>query len=154
MKPARALLSPTTRVEDVFFGIYNWLDHHPTETVLVSINHEANTGTPDDAAFYEKLYSIFNSPSAQKYWVQANGIVCIVFKIILPLTQHVSYQLGTLGEARGKLTLLQRFSWAQLPSSLDKRFGILLDSNHWTDNGKNIELTYNSGKNQVAYIEV
>jgi len=59
-----------------------------------------------------------------------------------------------LGEARGKLTLLQRFSWSLLPSNLDERFGIALDADHWTVNGKNIELTYNVGKNQVAYIEV
>jgi 1-phosphatidylinositol phosphodiesterase len=63
-------------VEDVFFGLYNWLDRHSTEAVLVSINHEGNTGTPDDAAFYEKLYNILNNPLAKKYWVQANGAVC------------------------------------------------------------------------------
>jgi hypothetical protein len=63
-------------------------------------------------------------------------------------------QLGTLGEARGKLTLLQRFSWSLLPSGLDKRFGIYLDAGQWTDNGKNIELTYNAAQQQVAYIEV
>jgi hypothetical protein len=63
-------------------------------------------------------------------------------------------QLGTLGEARGKLTLLQRFSWSLLPSNLDKRFGIYLDAGHWTDNGKSIELTYNAAQQQVAYIEV
>jgi hypothetical protein len=63
-------------------------------------------------------------------------------------------QLGTLGDARGKLTLLQRFSWALLPSGLDKRFGIYLDGGQWTDNGKNIELTYSAAQQQIAYIEV
>lgn len=73
--PASALLSPTTRVEDVFFGLYNWLDNHPTEAVLVSINHESGTGTPEDSQFYEMLYDILNAPVAQKYWVQVNGTV-------------------------------------------------------------------------------
>jgi len=59
-----------------------------------------------------------------------------------------------LGKARGKVTLLQRFSWALLPTDLDKRFGIFLDAAHWTDNGKNIELTYNVAQKQVSYIEV
>jgi len=62
--------------------------------------------------------------------------------------------LGTLGEARGKLTLLQRWSYDRLPSDLTKRFGIPLDPGHWTDNGKAIELVYNVAKSQVAYIEV
>jgi len=59
-----------------------------------------------------------------------------------------------LGEARGKLTLLQRFSWSLLSSGLDRRFGIYLDAGQWSDNGKNIELTYNAAQKQVAYIEV
>jgi len=141
-------------VEDVFFGIYRWLDRHPSEAVLVSINREGDTGTPDDAQFYDKLYNILNSPLAKKYWVQTNGAVSFpsfIYRNIL-IIRH--FQLGTLGKARGKLTLLQRFSWALLPSGLDKRFGIHLDAGQWTDNGKNIELTYDAAQKQVAYIEV
>ena len=62
-------------MEDVFFGFYNWLNNHPTEAVLVSINHESGTGTPEDSALYVKLYDILSSPLAQKYWVQTNGTV-------------------------------------------------------------------------------
>ena len=39
---ADTLLAPTTRVEDVFLGIYRWLDHHPSEAVLASINREGD----------------------------------------------------------------------------------------------------------------
>ncbi|KIM43729.1 hypothetical protein M413DRAFT_443636 [Hebeloma cylindrosporum] len=131
---SQALLAPNTRMEDLFFALYNWLDNHPTEAVLVSMNHEGGTGTPDDSALYEKLYHILNTPLAQKYWVQASGT------------------LGTLGAARGKLTLLQRWSYNKLPSDLTKRIGIPLDRS-WTDNGKAIELVYNTDKNQVAFIE-
>ncbi|KAG6849139.1 hypothetical protein H0H93_011002 [Arthromyces matolae] len=90
---AQALLAPNTRMEDVFFGLYSWIDKHPTEAVLVSLNYEGSTGTPNDAALQEHLYDIFESDLAKKYWVQGNGT------------------LGTLGKARGKLTLLQRFTY-------------------------------------------
>ena len=72
---AEALLAPDTRMEDLFFALYNWLNNHPTEAVLVSINHEGGTGTPEDAALYVKLYDILNTPLAQNYWVQTNGTV-------------------------------------------------------------------------------
>ncbi|KAG6856863.1 hypothetical protein H0H87_012680 [Tephrocybe sp. NHM501043] len=130
-----ALLAPHTTLEDVLFGLYTWLDKHPTEAVLASLNYEGGTGTPYDIALEEHIYNIFQSDLAKKYWVQNNGT------------------LGTLGQARGKLTLLQRFTYSLLPSTSSKRIGIRLDGAHWTDNGKAIELTYNAAKNQVAYIE-
>ncbi|KAF9465583.1 PLC-like phosphodiesterase [Collybia nuda] len=131
-----ALLSPTTTLEDVLFGLYNWLDNHPTEAVLVSINHEGGTGTPDDAPLQEHIYNIFNGDLAKRYWVQTNGT------------------LGTLGQARGKLTLLQRFTYSLLPSTSTNRIGIHLDASQWTDNSPDITLVYNNAKNQIAYIEV
>ncbi|KAK0470922.1 PLC-like phosphodiesterase [Armillaria novae-zelandiae] len=107
----------------------------PTEALLISINHESGTGTPNDAEFYEHLYDLFNSSPATEYWVQSNGT------------------LGTLGEARGKMTLLQRFSYDLLPDYDTKRIGIYLDPNQWTDNGANISVVYNQPENQIAYIE-
>ena len=61
-------------MEDLFFGFYNWLDNHPTEAVLVSINHDSETGTPKDLALYVKLYDILITPLAQKYWVHTNDV--------------------------------------------------------------------------------
>ncbi|KAG7441529.1 PLC-like phosphodiesterase [Guyanagaster necrorhizus] len=132
---SEAMLSPTATVEDVFFGFYSWLDKHPTEALLISVNHESSTGTPDDAKLYEHLYDLFNSSPATEYWVQTNGT------------------LGTLGEARGKMTLLQRFSYDLLPAYDTNRIGIYLDADQWTDNGVNITLVYNEAEDQVAYIE-
>ena len=63
-------------------------------------------------------------------------------------------QLGTLGEARGKLTLIQRFDYDLLPSHLTQRIGIHVGPTKWTVNGKAIELIYNAEDGQVAYIEV
>lgn len=132
---SKALLAPQTTLEDVLFGLYAWLDKHPTEAVLVSMNFEAGSGSRNDVALQEHLYSIFQTDLAKKYWVQDNGI------------------LGTLGQARGKLTLLQRFTYNLVGPTSSRRIGIHLDAAKWTDNGKAIELVYNAAQNQIAYIE-
>lgn len=80
---AKALLSPTTRMEDVFFGLYYWLDRHPTETVLVSMNHESGTGTPNDASLQERIYRILTSELAKEYWMQTSGKVRLLLMIYL-----------------------------------------------------------------------
>ncbi|KAJ6608633.1 PLC-like phosphodiesterase [Mycena sp. CBHHK59/15] len=130
-----ALLAPTTTVEDVWFGFYSWLDKHPTEAVLISLNYESGTGTPHDLKLEEHIYSIMTSSLASRYWVQTNG------------------SLGTLGEARGKLTFLQRYSYDFLPASSSKRFGIQLPPSEWTDNSPNIQIVYNTNTTQIAFIE-
>ncbi|KIY52125.1 PLC-like phosphodiesterase, partial [Fistulina hepatica ATCC 64428] len=132
---SEAVLSPTTTIEDVFIGFYSWLNAHPTETLLISVNHESDTGTSDDARFYEHLYNLFNSAPATDYWVQTNGT------------------LGTLGEARGKLTLFQRYSNDLLPSNDTHSIGIYLPPNLWLDNNPNITIVYNDALDQIAYIE-
>ncbi|KAJ7090326.1 PLC-like phosphodiesterase [Mycena belliarum] len=130
-----ALLSPTTTVEDVWFGFYQWLDEHPTEAVLISLNYESGTGTPRDLKLEQHIYDIMTSRLASRYWVQTNG------------------SLGTLGEARGKLTFLQRFTYNFLPATESKRIGIQLSPSAWTDNSPAIEIVYNNSTNQIAFIE-
>ena len=80
---AKALLSPTTRMEDVFFGLYYWLEKHPTETVLVSMNHESGTGTPNDASLQERVYRILTSELAKEYWMQTSGNVRLSFGVLI-----------------------------------------------------------------------
>ncbi|KAJ7474264.1 PLC-like phosphodiesterase [Mycena latifolia] len=134
---SQALLAPTTTVEDVFFGFYSWLDKHPTEAVLISLNYESGTGTPNDAKLQQHIYDIMSSSLASRYWVQTSGL------------------LGTLGQARGKLTFLQRYSYDLIPASDSHRIGIQLAPNLWTDNSPNITLVYNNSTTppQIAYIE-
>ena len=72
---AAALLAPTTTMTDDFFGLYQWLKKHPTEAVLVSINHESGTGTPYDAKIEDIVYDIINSDIGKPYWVQTSGSV-------------------------------------------------------------------------------
>ncbi|KAJ7460983.1 PLC-like phosphodiesterase [Mycena galericulata] len=127
--------APTTTVQDVFFGYYSWLDQHPTEAVLISLNYESGTGTPRDLKLEQDIYNILTSNVASRYWVQTNG------------------SLGTLGEARGKLTFLQRYDYEFLPASESKRFGIQLPPEAWTDNTPVIEIVYNTVKDQIAFIE-
>jgi len=135
----------------VFFGFYHWLNQHPTEAVLISLNHEGSTGTPDDVKIQQHIYNLFNTELAKRYWVQKNGTVCPQTRE--KLLTHSS-QLGTIGEARGKLTLLQRYD-LDLLSAAEKpnQIGIDLGPDRWTDNGKDIELIYNQAKNEIAYIE-
>ncbi|KAF9030300.1 PLC-like phosphodiesterase [Hymenopellis radicata] len=136
---SEAMLDPNATLSDVLYGFYYWLSVHPSEAVLISINHEGGTGTPNDQTLYEKMYQDLNDAAAKEFWVQANGT------------------LGTLGDARGKLTLLQRFTWDLLPSSSEfsTRFGIALPPSQWTDNSPDIEIVYNTATtpNQAAFIE-
>ena len=147
------MLAPHTVIEDVFFGLYNWLDNHPTEAVLVSINFEGGTGTPNDAQFQTHLYDVFNGSLAKRYWLQSNGTVCYFHHCFVSQFPQHGFQLGTLGEARGSLTLLQRFDYTLLPPQEDKRIGIHL--NNWLDNHwPSFQLSYNPAMNQFASIEV
>ncbi|KAF7359266.1 PLC-like phosphodiesterase [Mycena sanguinolenta] len=132
---SQAVLSPTATVNDVWFGFYSWLEQHPTEAVLISLNYESATGTPRDLNLEQEIYDLLTSNIASQYWVQANGT------------------LGTLGEARGKLTFLQRYDYEFLPASESKRFGIQLPPEAWTDNDPSIEIVYNIAEQQKAFIE-
>jgi 1-phosphatidylinositol phosphodiesterase len=70
-----ALLAPTTSVEDVFFGFYSWLSKHPTETLLISMKYESGPRRENNEAIQKKLYDIFNSKVAKKFWLQSRGYV-------------------------------------------------------------------------------
>ncbi|TFK19599.1 PLC-like phosphodiesterase [Coprinopsis marcescibilis] len=142
---SRALLAPTTTLSDVLYGFYAWLDQHPTETVLMSFNHEGGTGTPRDEKIERMIFETFSKASSEdpnhflktKYWSQTRG------------------ELTMLGESRGKLVFLQRFLYEYLkpvPSD-DRLVGIQLGPNRWTDNGQNIELVYNDATGATAYIQ-
>lgn len=90
---AQALLAPTTQLEDVFFGFYHWLDQHPTEAVLISLNHEGGTGTPNDVKIQQHIYNLFDTQLAKRYWVQKNGTVCPLNRENFSLTLPSSVQL-------------------------------------------------------------
>ncbi|KAJ7921366.1 PLC-like phosphodiesterase [Mycena leptocephala] len=130
-----AMLGPTTTLQDVLYGLYGWLITHPSETVLVSINQEAGSKTLYDKKFEEILYATLNNELGKKFWLPVAG------------------ELGTLGAARGKLVLLQRFTYQFLSSPPSNPFGIHLDAEQWTPNGGDIKLVYNKEPKRVAYIQ-
>jgi hypothetical protein len=74
--------------------------------------------------------------------------------VVLCVTNTTVTQLGTLGAARGKLVLLQRFTYQFLSSPPSNPFGIHLDAEQWTPNGGDIKLVYNKEPKRVAYIQV
>nr|GAT47304.1 PLC-like phosphodiesterase [Mycena chlorophos] len=132
----RALLSPTTSFEDVLFGLYHWLLAHPTETILVSIQQEEGSLTTYDKKFETILHTALSSPLAQRFWRLEPG------------------RLGTLGEARGKMVLLQRFTYEFLSDVGERHeFGIHLGAAKWTPNGADIRIVYNEEPKRVAYVE-
>lgn len=135
---SQGLQSETATVDDVLFGFYKWLDDHPSEAVLLSFNYEGSTKeyASNDPSVQLAIYNTLTTPAARKYFVQTQG------------------QLGTLGQARGKITLLRRFGLDQLPSSYSSSLpGLYFSADLWTDNDPAIELVYNSAKNLTAYIE-
>jgi len=135
---SQALQSETATVEDVLFGFYKWLDDHPSEALLLSFQYEGSTTAYGSNGATNQLiiFNILTSPAAKKYFVQ---------------TQN---ELGTLGQARGKITLLRRFDLDQLPDSYSNALpGLHFPPALWVDNSPDITLTYNTAQNLTAYIE-
>ncbi|KAJ7151763.1 PLC-like phosphodiesterase [Mycena crocata] len=147
-----AMLGPTTTFQDVLYGLYSWLTEHPTETVLVSINQEAGSKTLYDKKFEEILFATLNNQVGKRFWLPAAAKV-LISVLSDPWCIHYFYQLGTLGAARGKLVLLQRFTYQFLNTPPSNPFGIHLDAEQWTPNGGNIELIYHTGPKRVAHIQ-
>ncbi|KAJ5158715.1 uncharacterized protein N7500_008366 [Penicillium coprophilum] len=135
---AQALLSETATVNDVLFGFYQWLDDHPSETIFLSFQYQGSTGlyASNNAAVQLQLYNILTSPAARHYFMQKKD------------------ELGTLGESRGKITLMRRFDLDKLPDSYTAALpGLHFSPSLWTDNGADITLVYNKAKGLRAYIE-
>ena len=135
---SQALLSQTATVEDTLFGFYKWLDDHPSETLMLSFQYEGSTTlyAHDDADVQLALFSMLTSPAAKKYFLQTKN------------------EFGTLGQARGKITLLRRFDFDQLPPSYtDAIPGVHFSPAQWQDNSPDITLVSNTEKNLTAYIE-
>ncbi|KAJ6172501.1 hypothetical protein N7470_001568 [Penicillium chermesinum] len=137
---SQALLSQIADLQSVLFGFYQWLDDHPSEAVFLSLQYEGSTAkyAANDAELQMRLSDTLTNSAARRYryFVQRKG------------------QLGTLGEARGKLTLFRRFDLDQLPASYTEALpGLHFSPSSWTDNSPDITLTYDTAKNLTAHIE-
>ncbi|KAH7413475.1 PLC-like phosphodiesterase [Cadophora sp. MPI-SDFR-AT-0126] len=135
---SQALQSQRATLEDVLFGFYRWLDEHPSEAVLISLNYESGTTryARNGADVQKAVYEVLMSEAAKRNFVQRRN------------------EFGTLGEARGKITLLRRFGLDALPKEYEEAmYGVYFPAGQWTDNSPDIELVYNEGRNLTAYIE-
>ncbi|KAH6717544.1 PLC-like phosphodiesterase [Leptodontidium sp. MPI-SDFR-AT-0119] len=135
---SQALQSETATVEDVLFGFYRWLEDHPSEAVLMSLNYEGSTTkyARNNAAVQMAIFDVLTTKAAKRYFVQKKN------------------EFGTLGEARGKITLLRRFGLDALPASYSEAIqGVYFPAGQWRDNSADIALVYNAAENLTAYIE-
>ncbi|KAF7942970.1 hypothetical protein EAE96_010919 [Botrytis aclada] len=135
---SQALLSQTATLDDVLFGYFHWLDNHPSEVVLLSLQYEGSTTQygRNDGEAQLKLFNILTSPAAKRYLLQTKN------------------ELGTLGDARGKIILLRRFDLDQLSDTYENALpGLHFSPALWVDNSPDIEIVYNTANNYTAYIE-
>lgn len=135
---SQALLSAVATVDDVVKAFYYWLDHHPSEAVILSFQYEGSTivNASFDATVQTMLFDILNSTTAAQYIDQTHDA------------------LPTLGAARGKVVLFRRFDLDQLSEAHEAALpGLHLSPSLWTDDSKDIALTYNSALNLTAYVE-
>ncbi|KAI1739854.1 PLC-like phosphodiesterase [Xylaria scruposa] len=136
-----AYLSDRATLEDVLFAFYGWLDSHPTEMVLLSLQYESGTRGPNvtsDAGVQRKLFDVLTSSVARQYIHQARGV------------------LATLGDARGKIVLFRRFDLDALPAEFEESLpGLHMAPGKWIDNSpRGFELVYNATiKNGSAFVE-
>ncbi|KAI0875067.1 PLC-like phosphodiesterase [Hypoxylon argillaceum] len=135
-----ALLSATASVEDVLFGLFAWLDAHPGEAVLASLQYERGTraNATSDARVQRLLFDALTSEAAARHVHQGKGV------------------LPTLGEVRGKVVLFRRFDLDMLPPAFEARIpGLHMAPAKWLDNGAAFELVFNEtgGAAGKAFIE-
>ncbi|RKF57086.1 putative plc-like phosphodiesterase [Erysiphe neolycopersici] len=135
---AQALQSQTASVSDVLFAFSKWLDDHPSEVIFVSLKYENSTTlfARYSVEIQKAILHALTSKTARKYFMGARN------------------ELGTLGDARGKMILLRRFDLDQLPpEQVEELPGIYFPTVEWTRNGQEIVIVYNRTQNHTAYIE-
>ncbi|KIM24702.1 hypothetical protein M408DRAFT_331671 [Serendipita vermifera MAFF 305830] len=120
-------LDETAQLVDVFWGLYKWLDTHPTETVIVSVKVDNGNST---ATLEQSIHDLVTGQDVADYWVQ-------------------STTLPTLGAARHKAILLRRFAFDLIPEATP--VGIDASSG-WSDNLAAFTISY-SATNDLLYIE-
>lgn len=68
------------------------------------------------------------------------------------VSSHLSIQLGTLGQVRGKAVFLRRFPWTELPANITTPLpGIDVSPTYWADNDPSFIINYAPG--HAAHIE-
>ena len=79
-------MDPNAQLEDIFWGIYHWLDGHPTETILVSVKVDNGNNT---AELQQNVYNLITGADVKDYWVQSS-LVCHPKDTMLLCTNEMS----------------------------------------------------------------
>jgi 1-phosphatidylinositol phosphodiesterase len=130
---------------DIFWGLYQWLDAHTSETVIVSVKVDEGNSTQN---LQQTIYDAVTGQDVSSYWVQSAAV-----RPLRGLTNNLSktknIQFPTLGEARNKAILLRRFAFDQLQNIT----AVGVDaSSGWSDNNASFTINY-STNNDMLYIE-
>ena len=144
-----AVLSLETTFEDVLYGFYNFLDEHPTETLVVSI--KASWVVPLYLITYLRRLQVDNTTWGTPESLQKQLYQTIFSHPATSYFNHLNGTLDTLGQSRGKINLLRRFDWSNLSNQDTKRIGIAAGPEVWLDNVANFTIEY--ADNNYLYIE-
>jgi len=122
------VLDPNAQLEDIFWGIYHWLDGHPTETILVSVKVDNGNNT---AELQQKVYDLITGDNVKDYWVQST---------LLP----------TLGAARHKAIFVDRMGFSALTNVTAIGMNV---ATGFADNNASFTINYSGTGQHIAYIE-
>jgi len=120
------LLSDTVQLVDVLWGLYHFLDTHPTETIIASL--KVDHGDTNDPVLQNTLYDQFTTAPTNDYWVQGDvvsfskNIVCIlrIDPIYSTNAAWNTWRCQTQGHPLPPLQLPPRFSACRIPE-LDRQ---------------------------------
>ncbi len=97
--------------------VYDFLDEHPNETIIMSLKREGR-GSGTDAIFSDRLLKYYTAARPQRW--------------------HTQFGIPTLGEVRGKIILLRRFELSEtLQHDAQTKGGFGIDATNWADNTPN-----------------
>lgn len=97
--------------------VYEFLDKHPAETIIMSLKREGR-GSGTDAIFSDRLLKYYTSAQPQRW--------------------HTQSGIPTLGDVRGKIVLLRRFRLSEtLRQEAQTKGGFGIDATNWADNTPN-----------------
>lgn len=124
--PYHGIIREGDDIKDILDACQSFLRDNPTETIIMSLKNEESG---DD---------IFFSNTFQDYLSNYSSIF------------YTSEDIPPMKDVRGKIVLVRRFAYSSPPA-----LGLNL-SNGWTDNGKEIPISYNavtSGSKQDVIIQ-
>jgi hypothetical protein len=79
--PGAELLSSTVVLDDVFWGLYHWLDNNPTETILVSIKVDSG---PTSVNLQNAVRALWAGSPGDAYWFQDPQVAATFSPITIP----------------------------------------------------------------------